>query len=150
MGVKAVSDVKRSLLIVLIGIVFTLLFTLLGTEAVLNHDRAWRTLVAGAPNSGETFSASLMQLRKIIPRVVVLVYVPAGLLAGLLIGLFASRRRTICAIVASSPAWVPLLFITILTALEGIVIAGIAVLSAWFSGWITLRIHRLRRGNVTT
>jgi hypothetical protein len=141
---------KRLLAVTFGGVAFTLLVIALGTGAVLSHNPAWRAVVAGLPNSNESFDAWLMHFDKMIPTVIGLVYIPTALLVGFLVGIFSRRHRMSCAIVASCPAWAPLLFIAPKTAFVSVVIAGVAVLGAWLSKWVSPRIHLGPQDNITS
>jgi hypothetical protein len=141
---------KRLLAVTLGGVALTLLVISLGTDAVLSHSPTWRAVAAGLPNSNESFDAWLMHLDKMIPTVIGLVYIPTALLVGFLVGIFSRRHRMSCAIVASCPAWAPLLLVAPKTALVSVAIAGVAVLGAWLSKWVSPRIHLKPEDKLTT
>jgi hypothetical protein len=141
---------KRSLAVILGGIVITVLLISVGMTAVLSQSSDWKGIVTSRSYSNESFDTWLKHFDKLIPTVILLVYLPTALLVGFLVGSFSSRRKLSCAIVALCPAWAPLLFITWRSALMSAVIAGVAVLGAWLSKWRLARIHPARQGNITS
>jgi hypothetical protein len=135
------QDLKRSLAVTLIGIVVASLLVSLGTWVVLSHSPTSKAFVTGAPHSSEPFDIWLAHFGNMVWTVVGLVCVPTALLVGLLVGLFSNCHKTSFAIAASFPAWAPPLFTSPRIALMSAVIAGIAVLGAWLSKWVSARIH---------
>jgi len=138
---------KRSITVIVVGVIVTLLLLSLGMAVVLSQSHDWRGIVT---SSNESFDTWLEHFDKLMPAVILLVYLPTALVVGFLVGLFSSRHKVECAIVASCPAWTPLLFITWRTAFVGVGIAGVAVLGAGLSNWILTRTHAARHGNITS
>lgn len=124
---------KRSLLVTFVGVVVTVLLISVGMAALLSQNTDWRAIITSRPSINEPFGAWLKHLDRLIPTAVGLVCVPTALLVGFLVGAFSTQHKISGAVIASSPAWAPLLFITFRSALIGFLVAAAAVLGAWLS-----------------
>lgn len=128
---------KRSFLVTLGGLAMTLLLATFGTGIILGMSPDWRALVTHIPNGNESLLASAVHSIKIIKYVIVFVFIPTAFLVGFLTGMLSTSKHKISSsIIASSPVWITLMFITLKAALISILIAGVAVFGAWLSKFL--------------
>ncbi len=123
-------NMKRSLVVTLVGMAMTLLLLSLGMKVLVTLSPDWRALVRQVPRGHESLWVSFWHY---FESVIAFVCIPTALLVGFLVGLFSSKYKLFCAVIATSPAWMPLLGMTLEGALVGMLIASTAVFGAWLS-----------------
>lgn len=128
---------KRSLVVILAGLLATLLLVSLGTKAVMAFSADWR-----AVGQSKGYESMLDAMMHSLRALIAFVYVPTALLVGFLVGRFSQKRPVSCAIIATCPAWILLLAVPPWGTLTGVLIAGAGVLGAWLSK----RVPHIRSG----
>jgi hypothetical protein len=128
---------KRSLVVILAGLLTTLLLVSLGTKAVLALSANW-----GVVGQSKGFESTLDAMTQSLRALVAFVHVPTALLVGFLVGRFSQKRQISSAIIATCPAWILLLAAPPWGTLAGVLIAGAGVLGAWLSK----RVPHIRTG----
>ena len=126
---------KRSLLVIVAGVVTTLLLLSLGTKLVLALSGSWGT---GGESKG--YDSMLVAMTHTLGALVTFVHVPTAFLVGLLVGVFAQNHRASSAIIATSPAWIVLAVVPPWGTMASVLIAGVGVLGVW----LAKRIRRFR------
>lgn len=128
---------KRSLVVMLAGLLTTLLLVSLGTKAVLALSANW-----GAVGQSKGYESMLVAMMHSFRSLVAFVYVPTALLVGFLVGRFSQKRQISFAIIATCPAWILLAAAPPWGTLVSVLIAAAGVLGAWLSK----RIPHIRPG----
>src|SRR5690349_11865638 len=117
---------KRTLLVILGGLLTTLLLISLGTKVVMTLSADW-----GAIGQSKGYESMLDAMTQSLRALVAFVHVPTALLVGFLVGRFSQKRQISSAIIATCPAWILLLAAPPWGTLAGVLIVGAGVLGAW-------------------
>ncbi len=124
---------KRSLVVILAGLLTTVLLVSLGTKVVLALSANW-----GAVGQSKGFESMLDAMTQSLRALVAFVHVPTALVVGFLVARFSQKRQISSAIIATCPAWILLLAAPPWGTLAGVLIAGTGVLGAWLSQRVLL------------
>lgn len=128
-------DMKRSLVVILAGMVATLLLISVGIHVLDTLSPDWRALASGVPRPHESLWASFTHNYE---NIFAFVCVPTALLVGFLVGLLCSEYKVLFGVIATSPAWVPLLSI----GWEGVFGGALMASAAAFGAWLSKRVAR--------